>query len=126
MTQMLSNLTSKIERQGKGCTDRCGVAYVNKNNNTRDPIGCLIVHIDTYKHFGPIGDIGQLPLVREVAKTYGFESDSPAEMLRLKYFLTEVQNAHDDAFDPYSSYKEEKPMQFFIDTCESIKNRIGL
>lgn len=128
MMQMLSNMTSKIERQGRGCTiNGYGVAYVNRKENTRDPIGWLLHgNIDTQKHFGLIGDIGQHPLVREISKTYGYENDSPAEMLRLKYFLTNVQNAHDDAFDPYSLTKKENPMQFFTDTCATIKNNIGV
>jgi hypothetical protein len=118
--KILDIVVGKITDSGGCFIDGLGVAYLNKKNGTRDPIGHLL-SVSDLKGFGTIDSEAQRPLVRKIATKYGLDISRDSERGKFVQFLQALQDAHDEVFDKFTNNEpEENLIPLFRGKCNQI------
>ena len=127
MHKLLKVSVARIKEQGSGCVDSMGPAYINKQDKTRDAIAIVATGLkDKYfgQFYGKISEEKQKPIVRNLLYNFSINILILGEREWFVDFLQALQDAHDDAFDPYN--KEIPGMEYFEKRCLEIKKDFGL
>ena len=109
-----------IEKQNSGCfSHELGVLYINRVNQNRDSIGCLLPAPLLNGHFGLISDDAQKPLVNAIIQKFQVDVCKYSERVKFINFLQDLQDAHDLVFDEFDhSLSGEVPE--FSGNCNQI------
>lgn len=132
MLSLLIVSMDRICKQGTGCTDSMGAAYVNKADNTRDSIAIVATQIsDKYLRmfYGLISEEHQRPIVKSLIYNFSININAPGEYERFVDFLQKLQDAHDIAFDQFNQvklYTLAQKFNIFLENCAQIKKEFKL
>ena len=123
MFLMILESRKRIALQGSGCTDSMGVSYTNPKEETRDSIGIILNVNNKYlkRFYGPISEEPQKPLVRILEKNLGIDISFESERIRFANILQLLQDAHDNAFDPFLKI-ENRMEQFEFDVIDILRS----
>ena len=127
MGRILELVVEGITKSGGCFIDKMGVAYYNRVDGTRDPIGHLLKVPDLKGHFGTIDAEAQKPLVRKIANNFGLNLSREPERKKFVGFLQSLQDAHDELFDKFNNKEpEENLIPLFRGKCNQIANEMGI
>lgn len=112
---------NRIIKQGSGCViPNTGAAYKYKYN--RDSIAILL-NFSQIKNstYGEISDDSQRYLIKLIAQKFSVNIESYNNYSYFVNFLQMLQDAHDNAFDPYVNQLDDR-MSFFTSECDKISD----
>lgn len=128
MKVILGKIITKMTIQGRGCVVQgYGVSYVNKRENTRDPIAHLLPDNSFWSDFNPIDHEAMKPVLNKIMKKYSINITFDTERRKFRDFLSSIQEAHDEIFEifPQKSF-EHLPIDMFLSRCASINKELVL
>lgn len=122
--QMLATSVARIQKQGSGCTHpNTGACY--KYAGKRDAIAILIdPKIIRSMSYGLISSDEQSYIVNAIMNKYQLRVDDAYMRSKVKTFLQQLQDAHDQAFDQYNGIPEN-PMEYFLTKCQEIEQSLN-
>ena len=122
--QMLAVSVARIQKQGGGCTHpKTGACY--KYSGKRDAIAMLInPEIIRSMSYGLISSDEQSYIVNAIMNKYQLRVDDSYMRSKVKLFLQQLQDAHDQAFDQYNGIPEN-PMEYFLTKCQEIEQSLN-
>ncbi len=111
----------RIIKQGSGCIIP-GVGASYKYKYTRDSIA-IVLNFSQIKNttFGEISDDSQRYLIKLIAKKFNVNIESYNNYAYFVKFLQMLQDAHDNAFDPYINDIDNR-MLAFEQECDKISD----
>lgn len=124
MHQVIDLVLHKIIKQGGGCFNDMGSAYYDKVTKNKD----VIAHLSTIpvqflmRHFRTIDSDECKPIFKNVCRVHQFDVIRDIEQSRVKMFLQELQNIHDDSFDPFN--KVDDRMDTFKSKMKQLKESL--
>lgn len=128
MLRMIEAVIKLIDKQGRGCFIKdYGTTYFNPESGTRDSIAILTSIPNKYllKNYGLISEEYQKSIVTHLANKYMIDRSIDSEKVRFINFLQKLQDAHDEAFDPYVKiFTDEFRMAYFTSKCELMKEQL--
>lgn len=98
--RLLNIARTAIKKQGTGCYNEMGVAYYTKGRNDVITSLCAPKTIRSYT-YGVVSGEEQRYIVAHIANRYQVRIDRADTYTFLVDFLQDLQDAHDDAFDPF-------------------------
>lgn len=116
---MHNQVLQRIIKQRGGAVSRgYGVVHFSKTSGYRDPVGVLVgTHISA-AHFTTISSENNTAAVSIIMKRYGIPDNQRLTMID---FVQEMEDAHDDAFDPFNRVDDR--MGLFLGRMDQIKQR---
>ena len=122
--QMLATSVARIQKQGSGCAHpKTGACY--KYAGKRDAIAILInPEIIRSMSYGLISSDEQSYIVNAIMHKYQLRVDDSTVRVKVKVFLQQLQDAHDQAFDQYNGIPEN-PMEYFLAKCKEIEQSLN-
>lgn len=121
--RLLNIAVKHIHEQGGGCYDRMGAAY--KANGRKDVIAVLASGQSIRSNtFGVISGEEQKYIVTRIVKRHNINADRQETRGFLVKFLQQLQDAHDDAFDPFNVVDGNR-MELFDTKIKSIRENLN-
>lgn len=117
---LLDIAVNAMIKQGDGCYNDMGAAY--KTKNRKDVISALCAGNIIGSHlFRPIGDYDMRKIVTHIITRHQMD---PNQRPFIVNFLQQLQDAHDNAFDPFNRVEGNR-MDEFKAACTQIRYNLS-